>query len=81
MVNTKEEMNNYKKLLDLQSKLLKLGYNETAGEGTKFSYKYLSFQKIKEKIQPLFVEYGWVLSQPTIVKDGQNILKIKKNIE
>lgn len=65
--------NNYKKLLDLQSKLLKLGYNETAGSGT-FSYQYLSFQKIKSMIQPYFVDYGWVLSQPTIVRDGKNIL-------
>lgn len=72
----KQPSNNYEKLLDLQSKLLKLGYDEAAGTpGTSFGYQYLSFQKIKSMIQPYFVEYGWVLTQPTEVRDGKNVLK------
>lgn len=72
----KSAKNNYQKLLDLQSRLLKLGYDEQAGSGN-FSYKYLSFQKIKAMIQPIFVEFGWVLSQPTMVRDGKNVLVTK----
>lgn len=69
-----EAKNNWQKLLDLQSKLLKLGRDETAGAGGKFSYQYLSLQKLKEKLQPFFVEYGWVLTQPIGVEDGREVI-------
>lgn len=63
-------MSNREKLLDLQSRLLKLGRD---GSGYQ-KIKYLTIQKLKDKLQPLFVEYGWVLSQPIIVEDGKDVV-------
>ena len=53
------EKNKYEKLLDLQSRLLKIGY-----DGENQYYKYPTLQKIKEKLQPILVEFNWVLTQP-----------------
>lgn len=71
--NPVKEMNNWEKLLDLQTRLLKLGYTGKAGkEGTKFEWKYVTIQKLKMSLQPLFVEYGWVLIQP-LEAEGDDI--------
>lgn len=65
-----KEKNNYEKLIDLQSKLLKIGY-----DGSTPIYKYPTLQKVKEKLQPFFIEYKWALLQPTVIIDGRPVLK------